>query len=91
MSFSPVFVYEFSGQEVKSYIELSVGVALFSGLEIENNNLGSAFQFEDRFGVGLCFAGEHEVGMRATNYSNAGITSENDGIESYALHYTMPL
>ena len=91
LSFSPVFVYEFSGQDVKPYIELGVGVALFSGIEIENNNLGSAFQFEDRFGVGLRFAGEHEVGIRATHYSNAGITSENDGIESYALHYTMPL
>lgn len=91
LSFSPVFVYEFSSQTVKPYIELGVGVAIFSGTEIEENDLGGAFQFEDRFGVGLRFAGGHEVGIRATHYSNAGITSKNDGIESYALHYTLPL
>ena len=72
-------------------MELGVGVAFFSGTEIENNKLGSAFQFEDRLGVGVRFAGGHEVGIRATHYSNAGITSNNDGAESYALHYTMPL
>ncbi|MNN91814.1 Lipid A deacylase PagL precursor [compost metagenome] len=58
---------------------------------MENNKLGSAFQFEDRFGAGLRFAGGHEVGIRATHYSNAGISSPNDGVESYALHYTMAL
>ncbi|WP_338583008.1 acyloxyacyl hydrolase [Pseudomonas sp. MAG733B] len=91
LSFSPVLVYEFAGQNVKPYVELGVGVALFSDTEIENNDLGSSFQFEDRFGVGLRFAGGHEVGIRATHYSNAGISSPNNGIESYALHYTMPL
>ncbi|WP_176727911.1 acyloxyacyl hydrolase, partial [Pseudomonas salomonii] len=24
-------------------------------------------------------------------YSNAGISSNNDGVESYSLHYTYPL
>lgn len=91
LSFSPVFVYEFAGQNVKPYVELGVGVALFANTEVENNNLGNAFQFEDRLGFGLRFAGGHEVGIRATHYSNAGISSPNDGVESYALHYTMPL
>ncbi|MGY2257984.1 acyloxyacyl hydrolase [Pseudomonas sp. SDO55104_S430] len=91
LSFSPVFVYEFSNSYFKPFIELGVGVALFSDTEIENNSLGSAFQFEDRFGVGLRFTGGHEIGVRATHYSNAGITSNNDGVESYAVHYTMPL
>jgi len=91
LSLSPVLVYEFAGDSVKPYVEFGVGVALFSSTEVEGNDLGSAFQFEDRFGVGLRFAGGHEVGVRATHYSNAGITSPNDGIESYALHYTMPL
>src|SRR5471032_2035633 len=91
LSFSPVFVYEFSGQNVKPYVELGIGVALFSNTRVESRNLGSAFQFEDRFGFGLRFAGGHEVGIRATHYSNAGINSNNGGVESYALHYTMPL
>ena len=90
-SFSPVFVYEFAGQNVKPYVEAGIGVALFSNTQLEDNNIGQAFQFEDRFGFGLRFAGGHEVGIRATHYSNAGISSNNDGVESYSLHYTMPL
>ncbi len=66
-------------------------MAGFSNTYVEDNNLGSSFQFEDRIGFGLRFAGGHEVGIRATHYSNAGIKSPNDGIESYALHYTLAL
>lgn len=91
LSFSPVLVYEFAGETVKPYVEIGVGIALFANTEVENNTLGSAFQFEDRFGLGLRFAGGHEIGIRATHYSNAGLTTPNDGVESYALHYTMPL
>ncbi|MET0124368.1 acyloxyacyl hydrolase [Pseudomonas caspiana] len=91
LSFSPVFVYEFAGEKVKPYIEAGIGVAVFSNTQIEDNKLGSAFNFEDRIGFGLRFNGGHEVGIRATHYSNAGIKEPNDGIESYALHYTMPL
>lgn len=91
LSFSPVFVYEFAGATVKPYIEAGIGVALFSRTEVEKNRLGTAFQFEDRLGFGLRFAGGHEVGIRAIHYSNAGISSTNDGVENYALHYTMPL
>ena len=72
LSFSPVFVYEFAGQNVKPYVEAGIGVAVFSHTEVEDNNIGQAFQFEDRFGFGLRFAGGHEVGIRATHYSNAG-------------------
>ncbi|MCO7516541.1 acyloxyacyl hydrolase [Pseudomonas guariconensis] len=91
LSFAPVFVYEFAGESVKPYIEAGIGVAVFSSTELESNQLGSAFQFEDRIGVGLRFAGGHEVGIRAIHYSNAGIKQPNDGVESYALHYRMPL
>ena len=91
LSFSPVLVYEFAGERLKPYVEAGIGVALFSHTEVEGNKLGTAFQFEDRLGFGVRFAGGHEVGIRATHYSNAGISSTNDGVESYALHYTMAL
>ncbi|AGZ37058.1 acyloxyacyl hydrolase [Pseudomonas sp. SWI6] len=91
LSFAPVFVYEFAGESVKPYIEAGIGVALFSSTELESNELGSSFQFEDRIGVGLRFAGGHELGIRAIHYSNAGIRQPNDGVESYSLHYRMPL
>lgn len=91
LSFSPVLVYEFSGETVKPYVEAGIGVAVFANTELESNKLGSSFQFEDRFGFGLRFTRGHEVGIRATHYSNGGITNLNDGVESYSLHYTMPL
>lgn len=87
ISLAPIFVYEFNGGSVKPYIEAGIGVAAFENTEVEENNLSSSFQFEDRIGAGVRFAGGHEVGVRAIHYSNAGIKKPNDGIESYALHY----
>jgi lipid A 3-O-deacylase len=88
LSFAPVFVYEFAGQHVRPYIEAGIGVAAFSGTELEDNDLGSSFQFEDRIGVGLRFSGQ-EIGLRAVHYSNAGLQNPNDGAEAYTLHYRL--
>ena len=83
-----MFVYEFAGQNVRPYIEAGIGVAAFSSTELESNDLGSSFQFEDRIGVGLRFAGQ-EIGLRAIHYSNAGLKNPNDGAEAYTVHYRM--
>lgn len=88
LSFTPVFVYEFAGETVRPYIEAGIGVALFENTEVEGNDLGSSFQFEDRLGVGLRFSGQ-EVGIRALHYSNAGLEQPNDGVEAYTLHYRL--
>jgi lipid A 3-O-deacylase len=87
LSLAPVFVYEFGNGSIRPYLEAGIGIAAFENTEIENNDLGSSFQFEDRLGAGLRFAGGHEVGIRAIHYSNAGLQTPNDGTESYALHY----
>ncbi len=91
LSFSPVFVYEFAGESVKPYVEAGIGVAAFSSTEIEDNDLGAAFQFEDRIGGGIRFGAGQEIGFRVIHYSNAKMQRHNDGVESYALHYRMPL
>ncbi|WP_407315065.1 acyloxyacyl hydrolase [Pseudomonas sp. nanlin1] len=91
LSFSPVFVYEFAGGSVKPFIEAGIGVAAFAHTQLESNNLGSSFNFEDRLGFGLRFAGGHELSVRAIHYSNAGIKQPNDGVESYSLNYRMAL
>ncbi|MFY9960097.1 acyloxyacyl hydrolase [Pseudomonas sp. Hg5Tf] len=91
LSFAPVFVYEFAGESIKPYIEAGIGVAAFSSTEVEDNKLGSSFQFEDRIGFGLRLAGGHEIGIRAIHYSNAGLQTPNDGVENYTLHYRMSL
>jgi lipid A 3-O-deacylase len=88
LSVSPVFVYEFSGERFQPYIEAGIGIAAFSNTELESNDLGSSFQFEDRIGFGVRFAGQ-EIGVRAMHYSNAGLKKPNDGVESYAVHYRM--
>jgi lipid A 3-O-deacylase len=88
LSLAPVFVYEFAGERFKPYIEAGIGIAAFSSTELEDNDLGSSFQFEDRIGFGVRFV-DQEIGVRALHYSNAGIKDPNDGVESYSLHYRM--
>ena len=88
LSLTPVFVYEFAGETIKPYVEAGIGVAFFSDTELEDNKLGSSFQFEDRIGFGVRFAGQ-EVGVRALHYSNAGLKKPNDGVVSYALLFRL--
>jgi len=91
LSFAPVFVYEFSGEKVKPFVEAGIGIAAFSGSEVGDQDLGGSVNFEDRLGVGLRFGEGQALGVRAIHYSNAGISQPNDGIESYSLYYTHPL
>ena len=86
LSFAPVFVYEFAGDSVRPYIEAGIGVAAFADTDLEEHDLGSSFQFEDRFGLGLRFS-DQEVGIRAIHHSNGGIQEPNDGVEVLSLHY----
>lgn len=65
LSLAPVFVYEFAGQSFRPYVEAGIGIVALERARIEDNKLGSAFQFEDCLGVGLRFNGGHEVGIRA--------------------------
>jgi lipid A 3-O-deacylase len=91
VSFAPVFVYEFSGDQIKPYVEAGIGVALFTGATAGDQKLGSAFNFEDRIGAGVKIGASQRVGLRITHYSNAGIKEPNDGIESYAVVYSHSL
>lgn len=86
LSFAPVFVYEFAGDSLRPYVEAGIGAAFFDSTEHEGHELSTSFQFEDRIGFGLRFAGQ-EIGLRAIHYSNAGIKKPNDGAETYTLHY----
>lgn len=90
LSVSPVFVYEFNGERVKPYLEAGIGVAAFRHTRIENRNLSTSVQFEDRFGVGLRLRNQ-TLGVRAIHYSNAGIKKPNNGIEMYSIHYSLAL
>lgn len=88
LSFAPVFVYEFGNGNIRPFVEAGIGLAVFSGTSAGDQDLGSAFNFEDRIGAGLKIGETQRVGIRATHYSNAGLKQPNDGIESYALFYS---
>lgn len=90
LSLVPVFVYEFAGERLRPFVEAGIGAAVFADTRVEDRNLGSMFQFEDRIGVGLRFGGGHALGLRAIHYSNAGIKNPNDGVEVYSLYYRVP-
>lgn len=87
LSFSPVFVYEFANFTYKPFVEFGIGAAFFSKTDVGDHRLGSSFNFEDRLGVGLKLSDTQKVGLRALHYSNAGLQSPNEGIESYSLYY----
>lgn len=90
LSFSPILVYQFHGERLRPFVEFGIGVSLFSSTDVGDQEMGSAFHFEDRLGVGLALPDGSRLGLRATHYSNAGIKNPNDGIESYALFYSHP-
>ncbi|MOA43698.1 Lipid A deacylase PagL precursor [compost metagenome] len=52
-----------------------------------DHRLGSSFNFEDRLGVGLKLSDTRKLGLRALHYSNGGLQSPNEGVESYSLYY----
>lgn len=89
-SLSPVLRLNFprAMNQVTPFVEAGIGVALFSKTDLADGaNIGSAFQFEDRIGLGLRLASGSEVGLRYYHYSNAGIKKPNNGIDKGALYY----
>ena len=82
LALSPVFAYYFGTDAdfVRPYIAGGIGVALLDDYNIHNRNLGTHFQFEDRIGVGARI-GIFDMNVSYFHYSNAGLKSNNDGID----------
>jgi lipid A 3-O-deacylase len=89
ISASPVLTYTFGSTNaaIQPFVEAGIGLAAFSRNKIENRELGSSANFEDRFGIGIRFYQRHTIGVQALHYSNAGMSSHNAGIESYNAYY----
>lgn len=84
---SPVFIYYFGKPEykIRPYIEGGVGGALLSDTEIGGyRQFSTAFQFEDRVGIGIQVKNV-DLCFRYMHYSNAGIKQPNDGIDIFML------
>ncbi len=91
VTLTPMFRLNFGASEggVMPFLEAGIGAAYFTETNLDSQDLGSKFQFEDRLGAGLRFASGSEVGVRYYHYSNAGIKQPNDGIDMGALYYRL--
>lgn len=69
------------------YIELGVGLSFLTRKEIGGRKLGTHFQFEDRFGIGVRFGEnrEYDFGYKAIHFSNAYLGPVNNGINLHLL------
>ncbi len=84
IALSPVFIYAFNpnGNTWYPYIEGGIGVAYLDEYFIDERNLSSNFQFEDRIGVGFRFK-NLDLNARYMHYSNASIKQPNMGIDIF--------
>jgi lipid A 3-O-deacylase len=84
IAFSPVFVYYFGDKSnsIHPYIEGGIGGACLSDTEIQNRDMSSHLQFEDRAGVGIRTK-SFDFNFRYMHYSNAEIVEPNDGIDIF--------
>jgi lipid A 3-O-deacylase len=80
-AYSPVFTLGFfTNGGYMPYVEAAIGLALLSHKRIDDRDLSSVAQFEDRFGIGIK-KGNFDFHIRYMHYSNAGFHKPNDGID----------
>ena len=71
----------------KPYLEGAIGVAYLSDTKIDNKDLSTRFQFEDRVGIGLKNRNLNFY-LRFMHYSNSGIKEPNDGLNSTMVGFS---
>lgn len=81
VAISPVFTVSFCNDcRYVPYVEAGIGAALLSDDQIAGRQLSTAFQFEDRIGVGFR-SDKLDLHVRFMHYSNADIAKPNDGMD----------
>jgi len=84
VAFSPVFMVPLCAKSkygrYMPYIEAGVGVSLISDKIIDNRNMSSYFQFENRIGLKIKID-RFDFHIRYMHYSNAFLAQPNDGID----------
>lgn len=77
-------VFRFSGKTggFQSFVDVGVGVALFSVSRLEDHEFGSNFQFSSLLGLGTRFGSRNQWGMgyKFQHYSNGSVREGNHGI-----------
>jgi lipid A 3-O-deacylase len=83
IAFSPVFAFRFCRDcKYTPYVEAGIGAAVLFDTIIDNRDMSSTLQFEDRIGVGIKL-GDFDIHVRYMHYSNAGLSRPNDGIDIF--------
>jgi len=81
-------VVRFEPKSSSGFLELGIGVNYFDKKNLnDHKSVGTHFEFGDIFGVGLKFGSQnqHEIGYRFIHYSNAGVSTNNPGIDFHML------
>jgi hypothetical protein len=77
-------MFRFTGKKgyIQPYLDVGVGIYLFSVSRLEDHEFGSNFQFSDLFAVGARFGQRKQwaVGYKFQHYSNGSVRTPNHGI-----------
>ena len=87
IGFTPVFRFIRRTDWATIYLDTSIGVALVSSTQINDNGFGSNFQFTDSLSVGAFFGNRRQwgVGYKYNHMSNNSIKLPNNGINFHLL------
>jgi lipid A 3-O-deacylase len=89
ITLAPVFRFQYIGDEtwIFPYLEVGIGVSLFSQKEIGGRDLGMHFQFEDRCSLGMRFGyqQQYDIAYRVVHFSNAYLGPCNHGLNIHFL------
>ncbi len=72
-------------------LEFGIGVGVLENRHFGQKDLGSKFQFEDRFGVRMQLSSGISMSLRYMHYSNGGITESNPGLDFINVSLIYPL
>lgn len=88
---SPMIQFHFSQwHSLIPFFELGIGASAMTKDSLGSQDLGSKYHFEDKFGFGLssATARKFEVSYRYFHYSNASISTPNDGLDFHTLNFS---
>lgn len=83
IAFAPVFRWQQKNMSALApYLEFGIGASLWSQTRADQRKLATAFQFEDRLGIGVRFGQNHAYDIKygLFHYSNASIKAPNAGV-----------
>lgn len=82
VGFTPMFRFTGNKGYFEPYLDVGVGVYLFTVSQLEDHEFGSNFQFSSLLGVGARFGQRHQwsLGYKFQHYSNGSVRVPNHGI-----------